>query len=121
MLNLGNRSLACLLKRNVAGFCNLGLLHVYLICVYFSISFFYIICTESFHLFHDWQFAMVIYNTKIMLVINCKDVRSYRFPWPPSNFVLHYLVLGSYSLVIKICWAPCDHLFYISIHIDPLC
>ena len=40
-------------------------------------------CTEPFHQLHDWEFAVVIYNTKIMLVINGKDVSSSRFPWPP--------------------------------------
>ena len=33
-----------------------------------------------------------------MLLINCKDVSSNRFPWPPWYFVWHNFVFGSYDL-----------------------
>ena len=47
------------------------------------------ICTESLHLFYDGEFAVVIYNTKIMLVINCKDVS----PYSPTLFLVFHVIL----------------------------
>ena len=41
---------------------------------------------------------MVIYNTKINIVIDSKYVISDRFPWPPWYFVWHYFVIGSCGL-----------------------
>ena len=49
--------------------------------------FYYIICPEPFHNFHNLVFAVEIYNTKIMLNITCKDVSSNRFPWPSWYFL----------------------------------
>ena len=41
-----------------------------------------LVSTEMLQLFYDDDFAVVIFNTEIMLVINCKDVSFYRFIWP---------------------------------------
>ena len=48
---------------------------------------YWLICIEPLHQFCDRGFPVVIYNIKIMLVINCEDVGSYRFPWLPCNFM----------------------------------
>ena len=48
----------------------------------------------SLHVFNR-EFVMVIYSKKIMLVINCKDVRSDRFSWP-----FWYLMFTIFLLVV---------------------
>ena len=85
--------------------------------------FYEVICVEPLHLFHNWEFTVVNYNTKIMLDINCKDISSDRFQWPSWYFMWHYLVFGSCGLTIKTCGTAFDHLFYIfyiSVHVDPI-
>ena len=71
------------------------------------------------HLSHDRDLAVVTYNTKIMLGINCKDVRSYRFPWLPWYTVWHCFALWSCSLEIKACGEISDCFFCVSIKVDP--
>ena len=68
--------------------------------------------------FCDCKFTVVICNTKIMLVINCKDVNSDRLPWPLWYFVWHYFVLWSCCLTIKTCGPAFDCFIYIGIHVD---
>ena len=55
-----------------------------------------------------------------MLVINCKDVSSNRFPWPPSYFVWYHLILLSCCLKHKTCGAVFNCLLYVGIHVDPI-
>ena len=63
---------------------------------------------------------MVIYNAKIVLVINGKDVSSNRFSWSPWYFLCYCLVLGLCCLEIKIYKAILNCVFYVSIHVDPV-
>ena len=44
---------------------------------------------------------MVDYNTKIMLVINGKDVSIYRFPWPAWYFMWQWLIFRLCRLKIQ--------------------
>ena len=44
---------------------------------------FNIVCTEPFHLLYDMEVSVVIYNTKVMLTINWKDISFSRIPGPP--------------------------------------
>ena len=82
--------------------------------------FHYVICTEPFPLLYDQEFAVVIYNTKIMLVIYGNDVSSYRFPWPSWYFMEHVL------LFCHVGWKSrqVGHFFYnflcVSININPI-
>ena len=59
--------------------------------------FYWDICAEPLHLLYDKEFAVVIYNTKIMPVINGKDVSSNRDPWHTWYLVRH----------CHICWSCC--------------
>ena len=77
-------------------------------------------CAELLHMFHDQELAVVIYKTKIILLINCKDISSDRFPWPPWYFVCHYLILGSCGMVIKTCGAVLIITFITSISVFKL-
>ena len=43
-------------------------------------------------LLYNWELAVVIYYTKIMLIITSKDISAYRFPQPPCFFMWHYLI-----------------------------
>ena len=62
------------------------------------------ICAEPLHMLYDKELAVVIYNLKIILVINGTDVSSYRFPQPPWYFMWQCLVLWSCCLKIKTSW-----------------
>ena len=64
-----------------------------------------VVCTEPLHPFVIWELAMILYITKIMLVINCKDVSSYRthyFPGIVHDFILPFWL---YCLKVKVCEA----------------
>ena len=68
-------------------------------------------------LLHIWEFTVVVYNRKIMFIVDCKDLGSDRFSWPPWYFVWHYFVLVWCGLIIKVCWSSFDHFIFISIHV----
>ena len=46
---------------------------------------------ESLHLLDDGEFALVIYDTNILLFIYCKDVSLYRFP--QSSWYIYVIML----------------------------
>ena len=68
--------------------------------------------------FHDGKLTMVVYSTKIMLVINCKDVISVKFLWLSWCDII--LSCGSYCLKVKTRVAAFACLFYVGIHVDPI-
>ena len=67
--------------------------------------FHWVISTEPFHLLYNHEFAVVIYSTKIMLAISCKDVNSYIFPQLPLVFHAMHFIYWSCCLEIKACRA----------------
>ena len=78
------------------------------------------ICTEPLHLLYHWELLFIIYNAKIVLVINGKNISSNRFCQPPWYFMWFCFVLELCCLEIKICKANFNCFFYVSIHVDPV-
>ena len=92
---------ACALKNNLA-------------CLY------QVTCTEPLYSHYNCEHAVLIYNAKIVLVINGKDVSSYRFPLPPWHFMWYCFVLQLNCLEIRISGAIFNCVFYVSVHADPV-
>ena len=82
--------------------------------------FYKVIFAKPLNCLYDQKFSVVIYNTKIMLVTNCEDVSSYRFPWLSWYFMWHCVIFWSYCLDIKACGVVFDCFFYVSICVDPI-
>ena len=64
------------------------------------------------------ELAVLIYNIKMMLVINCKHLSSYRFPWFPWYFMWYCFFLWSWFQETKSCGLIFNCFFCISIHVN---
>ena len=75
---------------------------------------------EPFNLFYYRQFAVVVYNTKIVFVINSKYVSINTFSQSSWYFMWHYCIFASCCLMTHPCGAPLDCFAYVSILVNPI-
>ena len=77
------------------------------------------ISSESIHEFHNWEFALVIYNKQVSLLFNI-NMSTSSFLWLVWYVMLYQFVFWFCCLKFKTYWAILHGIFNISINVEPL-